>query len=56
MGGQQIIHRVGIKLLQSLIDLISVFDLCNIFRRSQNLLAVENSGNLLQSQRVLLDG
>ena len=56
MGGQQIIHGVGIKLLQSLIDLISVFDLCNIFRRSQNLLAVENGGNLLQSQRVLLDG
>ena len=56
MGSQQIIHRVGIKLLQSLIDLISVFDLCNIFRRSQNLFAVKNGGDLLQSQRILLDG
>ena len=56
MGGQQVIHRKGIKLVQSLIDFVSVLDLCNIFRRSQNLLAIENSRDLFQCQRVLLDG
>ena len=56
MGGQQVIHRKGIKLVQSLVDFVSILDLGNILRRSQNLLAVEDSRDLLQSQRVLLDG
>ena len=46
VSGQQVIHRVGVKLLQSLIDLIGIFNLGNIFGRSQNLLAVQNCGDL----------
>lgn len=56
VSGQQIIHGVRVKLVQTLVNLISVFDLGNIFGRSQNMLAVQNSGDLFQAQRVLLNG
>ena len=56
MSGQQVIHRIGVKLIQPLINLISILDLGNIFWRSQYLLTVENSRDLFQCQRVLLNG
>ena len=56
VSSQQVVHGVGVKLVQPLVNLISVFDLSNIFGRSQNVLAVQNSGDLFQTQRVLLNG
>ena len=56
VSAQQVVHGVRVKLVQALVNLISVFDLSNIFGRSQNVLAVQNSGDLFQTQGVLLDG
>ena len=55
MCSQQIIHRIGIKLVQSLIDLVGVLNFDNILGWSQNLLAVQDCGDLFQTQSVLLD-
>ena len=56
VSGQQVIHGIGIKLVQSLIDLISILDLDNVLWRSQYRFAIQHYGDLLQSQRILLDG
>ena len=56
VSGQQVVHGVGVKLVQPLVNLISVFDLGNVLGRSQNMLAIQNGGNLFQAQSVLLDG
>ena len=53
---QQSLHGVRVKLVQALVNLIGIFDLGNVFGRSQNTLAVQNGCNLFQAQRVLLNG
>ena len=53
---QQIIHGIRIKLVQALVNLISVFDLGNIFGWCQNMLAIQNGCDLFQTQRILLNG
>ena len=55
VGGQQVIYRIGIKIIKSLINLIGVLDLGNIFRRSQNTLSIQYSSNLLQREGILLN-
>ena len=55
VGSQQIFRRIRIKFIKPLINLKSVFDLGNIFGRSQNMLAVQNSSYLLQRKGVLLN-
>ena len=56
MSCQQILHRVRVKLVQALVNLIGIFDLGNVFGRSQNTPAVQNGCNLFQAQSVLLNG
>ena len=56
VSGQQVVHGVGVKLVQPLVNLIGVLDLGNVLGRSQNMLAIQNGGNLFQAQSVLLDG
>ena len=56
VSGQQIVHRIRIKLVQALVNLISVFDLSNVLGRSQNMFAIQNGSDLFQTQGVLLDG
>ena len=53
---QQSLHGVRVKLVQALVNLIGIFDLGNVFGRSQNTLAVQNGCNLFQAQSVLLNG
>ena len=56
VSGQQVVHGVRVKLVQPLVNLIGILDLGNILGRSQYLLTVENSRDLFQCQRVLLNG
>lgn len=56
VSSQQVVHGVGVKLVQPLVNLIGVLDLGNVLGRSQNMLAIQNSGDLFQTQGVLLDG
>ena len=56
VSGQQVVHGVGVKLVQPLVNLIGIFDLGNVLGRSQNMFAVQNSGDLFQTQRVLFNG
>ena len=56
VSGQQVVHGVGVKLVQPLVNLIGVLDLGNVLGRSQNTLAIQNGGNLFQAQSVLLNG
>ena len=56
VSGQQVVHGVGVKLVQPLVNLIGIFDLGNVLGRSQNMFAVQNSGDLFQTQGVLLNG
>ena len=49
MSGQQVVHGVGVKLVQPLVNLIGMFDLGNVLGRSQNMFAVQNSGDLFQT-------
>ena len=55
VGSQQIVHRIGIKFIQSLIDLIGVFYFRNIFGRCQNMFSIEHSSYLFQRKRILLN-
>ena len=56
MSGQQIIYGVGVQLVQPLVNLIGILDLCNILGRSQNVLAVEDCSYLFQTERILFNG
>ena len=56
VSGQQVVHGVGVKVVQPLVNLIGVFDLGNVLGRSQNMLAIQNGSDLFQTQGVLLDG
>ena len=56
VSGQQVVHGVGVKLVQPLVNLIGVLDLGNVLGRSQNMLAIQNSDDLFQTQGVLLNG
>ena len=56
VSGQQIVHGIRIKLVQALVNLISVFDLGNVLGRSQNMFAIQNGSNLFQTQSVLFNG
>ena len=56
VSGQQVVHGVGVKVVQPLVNLIGVFDLGNVLGRSQNMLAIQNGGDLFQAQSVLLNG
>ena len=56
MSGQQVVHGVGVKLVQPLVNLIGIFNLGNVLGRSQNMLAIQNGGDLFQTQSVLLNG
>ena len=55
MSGQQIVHRIGIKFIQPLINLIGIFDFGNILRWSQDMLTIQHSSYLLQRKGILLD-
>ena len=46
MCSQQIIHRIGVKLVQPFVDFIGILDFGNILGRGQHLLAVQNCGDL----------
>ena len=56
MSGQQIIYGVGVQLVQPLVNLIGVLDLCNILGRSQDVLAVKDRSYLFQAERILFNG
>ena len=53
---KQIIHGIGVKLVQTLVYFVGVLDLSNVLWRSQYRLAVQHRRDLIQRQRVLLDG
>ena len=55
MSSQQIVHRVGIKFIEPLINRIGIFDFGNILRWSQDMLAIQHSSYLLQGKGILLD-
>ena len=56
MGGQQIVHRIGIEFLQPLINFIGIFDFGNVLGGRQNLFAVQNCCHLFQGKGILLNG
>lgn len=56
VSGQQVIHRIWVQFIQPLVNLVGVFDLCNVFGWCQNLFPVKDGGDLLQGECVLLDG
>ena len=56
VSGQQVVHGVGVELVQPLVNLIGVLDLGNVLGRSQNMLTIQNGGDLFQAQSVLLNG
>ena len=49
VGAQQVIHRIWIQRIHHFVDLIGVFDFCNILGRSDDLLAVEDGSYLLKA-------
>ena len=49
MCKKEVIHRVGIKLVQAFVDFIGILDLGNILVRCQHLFAVQYRGDLLQT-------
>lgn len=56
VSGQQVVHGVGVKLVQTLVNLIGVLDRGNVLGRSRNMFAIQNGSDLFQAQRVLLNG
>lgn len=42
--------------VQSHVNLISAFDFCNIFRRSQDMFSVEDRRYLFQAEGILFNG
>ena len=42
VGSQQIVNRIWIKFVHVLVNLVGILDLCYIFRRRQDLFAVDN--------------
>ena len=55
MGSQKIIHGIGIKFIQSLINFVGILDFSNILGWSQDMFSVQHSSYLLQGEGVLLD-
>ena len=53
---QQIIYGVQIKRIRHFIDLIGVFYFCDIFGRCNDTFTAKDSDDLLQAQRILLNG
>lgn len=43
VGSQQVVHRIGIKFIKPLINLIGIFDFCNIFWGCKNAFSTQNS-------------
>ena len=56
MSGQQIVHRIGIKFIEPLINLIGIFDFGNILWGCQDMLPIQYGRYLLQGKGVLLNG
>ena len=53
---QKVIYGIGVQCLQSLVDLKGVAHLRDILGRSQHPLAIQDCGDLVHCQRVLLNG
>ena len=46
---QQVVHRIGVELIQALIDLIGILDLGDVLGRGQDALPIQNGRDLLQA-------